>query len=332
MDGMLTERQVINEVLNFVGPSADKVHWRLGVTNDCQRIFDSYAGPQAAKQCFEAADHQTARRAVDALLKQGFNGINTGLPLKDFRYIFLYQLSASRDGTAESPPPAAFKLPDIPIIKEILGPDAKQAEISRELKAKGQKSAKIFVAIIGIWILFSVVSSILNAQSSSYEPRIEISEPSVVTDPPETPSGAEQQLVPLSPALHDVGLSNCSEPLTHGTEEVLVQYASQLCWHNDEQGSSQALFIEQSDSLDELLRSSLLYSCSPETPDSPEGPVYYIRGPDFWISGSLFFSSTRTKSNQQIRAIYDGLLLGEDSELELVDWCQSEPSGDEPVT
>ena len=86
--------EIITKVNAFVGPQADRIGWRVGVTNDCRRIFEQY-DVTARGQCFRAADWQQARKAVRALIGQGFNGIDTGLPLAEFNLVFLYEIRQS---------------------------------------------------------------------------------------------------------------------------------------------------------------------------------------------------------------------------------------------
>ena len=335
---MLSEQQIIREILDFVGTDANKVYWRLGVTNDCQRIFDSYADQRAAKKCFEAVDYQTAGRAVGVLLKQGFNGINTGLPLKDFRYIFLYQLPARYSEEAARPEawtqaPALSPTKDTRSVWQKLLSDlsqgthstTSQAEVQPELKPAHRKpqfkswKLSLFI-IIGIIWMTSFFSSFARPSSPPSE---------------RVPRGLSQSIPaeePLNSDFLGAGLE-CGAPLAHeqGSTEA---YVSQLCWYDDEEGLSQTVFIEQSKNLDELLEDRLFYSCQVEgdaTEDADE-VLYYIRGSDFWMSGSQFFSS-RTESNQQIQQIHADLSSQDRLDLALVDWCQQEqPGTEEEVT
>ena len=83
--------EIIAKANEFVGPQASRIGWRVGVTNDCRRIFEQY-NVNSNGQCFKADDWRQARKAVRALIDQGFNGVDTGLPLAEFNLVFLYEI------------------------------------------------------------------------------------------------------------------------------------------------------------------------------------------------------------------------------------------------
>ena len=69
----------------------DRIDWRVGVTNDCERIFKEQRALR--RTCYPADDYKEAKAALAGLLAAGFNGINATLPLADFKQVYLYEIA-----------------------------------------------------------------------------------------------------------------------------------------------------------------------------------------------------------------------------------------------
>ena len=301
--------EIIAGANEFAGSQADKVNWRVGVTNDCRRIFEQY-NVNSHGQCFEADTWQQARQAVRALIKQGFNGIDTGLPLDEFRFVFLYTNKAG-ERRAETPVSMPRQndykntvLKPALATSTILTPHQIQSQLAAQNKIVRGVATVITIPVILVF-LFGFVSFTTFLSDSD------------IADGPAGSSRGEQETGRDSPIRETPVLDSflarfyiCEERERHMLEVFGNEYELQRCLHTTEQEEADyaAFTVGRSSQVDWLLNIFSFNAC--EQPN--RAALVALVGENFWIVGENFThfdqaSVTETERLHQ-QLVGDGLV------------------------
>lgn len=325
---MLKAQQIVDKAERFIGPEASRLAWRVGVTNNCQQIFDAHAPASYPKKCYEAADHHEARKALAELVKRGFNGINASLPLADFKFVFLYETESDAErrnrqpgnfitATAKpararrTPAPAPFRL------------GARRSAGSRRNQTGEPATPKVVSALIAIvFVIFSLPILIFGI--------------AFITALLGFQFGHNFETEELDRAMATIG--TCDDGSDSEVRDI--KHTRQYCWYTPEAVDPAArgsgiitVLVIKSDHTEALLEIWLNEVCVGGylTEDTPRHS--YIRGENFWIQvqgansrNELQLSANELKAGNQLTEQVHGRLTAAGLETELLDWCQSDYS------
>ncbi|MYB39847.1 hypothetical protein F4X86_00945, partial [Candidatus Saccharibacteria bacterium] len=155
--------EIVNRAVGSVEES-DRINWRVGVTNDCERIFKEQRALR--RVCYPADDYKEAKAALVALLEAGFNGINATLPLPDFKQVYLYEIASEyryRQAHASTPADAGDRTDHSPTRPPV---PRKKEQAGRYQKTTGKAVVVAFVVfafsiLISRPLQFAVVAAII---------------------------------------------------------------------------------------------------------------------------------------------------------------------------
>ena len=312
---MLRAQDIVAQVLHFVGQDA-KGTWRLGVTNDCERIFEEYTSKETSKKCFRATNNQEARSAVAQLLKRGFNGINIGMSLPEFRQVFLYKMDQGINSRIDLQDPYRLRTVESPIVSHdaipsrtrvapsvagsdqpVTGVQSNEMDAVKLLRAHKLKTRAWISLIIIVSVIFGAGSfgSYLN---SSYEYET---------------GNLDNVLAQL-----ELCYEQDREKKTIASESV--RYTSQECLYLQENEEIISLLVYQSDQTPLLLQGVLADICVGDSFSENIEEKKYIHGNNFFIlSREGHFDNLQ--GNLLIEEIHTRL-TGLGLQGEVLDWCQ----------
>ena len=317
---MLRAQDIVAQVLNIVGQDA-KGTWRLGVTNDCKRIFEEYTSKETSKKCFQATNNQEARSAVAQLLKRGFNGINLGMSLPEFRQVFLYKMDQGRNSRIDLQDPYRLGTAGSPVVSHDATPSRTWAASS--VSGRDKPATKVQPNTMGAakrlqsrklktraWVSLIVVLSVIigagslgSSFNSSYE--------------------YETGNLDLVLAQLELCYERDKEKKTIASESV--RYTSQECSYFQGEDKEIISFLVYRSDQTPLLRQSVLAGvCLEDSFSESVGEKKYIDGNNFFILSreGRFDHLQGNLLIEEIHAHLTGLGL----QGEVSDWCQEEYS------
>ena len=312
---MLRAQDIVAQVLHVVGQDA-KGTWRLGVTNDCERIFEEYTNKETSKKCFQATNNQEARSAVAQLLKRGFNGINISMSLPEFRQVFLYKMDQGRNSRIDLQDPYRLRTVESPIVSHdaipsrtrvapsvagndqpFAGVQPNEMDAIKPLKPR-KSSAGAWVSLI---IFFSVIlgASFFGLYNNSLY---------------------EYETGNLDIVLAQLELCDEQRRDNKIPDSGNVRYTSQYCSYLQENEEIISLLVYRSDQIPLLLQSVLADICVGDSFSENVEEKKYIAGSNFFIlSREGHFDNSQ--GNILIEEIYTHL-TGLGLQGEMLDWCQ----------
>ena len=317
---MLRAQDIVAQVLHVVGQDA-KGTWRLGVTNDCERIFEEYTHKETSKKCFQATNNQEARSAVAQLLKRGFNGINISMSLPEFRQVFLYKMDQGINSRIDLQDPYRLTTAENPAVSQAATPSRSRIASSAAggdqpatgVQPNAMDTAKLLRshklrtrAWVSLIVFFSVifgVGSLGRSINSSYE--------------------FETGNLDFVLAQLELCYEQDREKKTIASQSV--RYTSQECSYFQGEDKEIISFLVYRSDQPPLLRQSVLADvCLEDSFSESVEEKKYIDGNNFFILSreGRFDHSQGNILIEEIHVHLTGLGL----QGEVLDWCQEEYS------